>query len=80
MAASAQLTHLEKVHEKICSKEYCLVEQSLYKLESEEVAVAKTGSIPTKMEIANTLVVESLSLTAYLLPLADLFFFNSSFF
>ena len=37
------------------------------------------GSNPTVVEIVNTLVVESLSLTACLLPLTNLFFFNSSF-
>jgi len=55
------------------------VEQGLCELEAEEVVVAKTGSIPTEVETADTLVVESLSLMACLLPLADLFFFNSSF-
>jgi len=42
--------------------------------------VAKTGFIPTVVELAYILVVESLSLTAHLLPLVDLFFSNSSFF
>jgi len=55
------------------------VEQGLCKLEAEEVVVAKMGSIPTEVEIADTLVVESLPLTACLLPLADLFFFDFSF-
>jgi len=55
------------------------VEQSLCKLEAKETEVAKTGSIPTVVETAYTLVVESLSPTAHPLPLADLFFFNSSF-
>ena len=41
--------------------------------------MAKIGSIPAVMETANILVVESLSLMAYLLPLADPFLFNSSF-
>jgi len=41
--------------------------------------VAKTGSIPTVVETAHTLAVESLSLTAHLSPLADPFFFNSFF-
>jgi len=80
MAVSTQLTCLKKVCEKIYSKEYYLVEQSLCKLETEEVVVAKMGSILTEVEIANTLVVESLPLMACLLPLADLFFFDSSFF
>jgi len=37
------------------------------------------GSIPTEVETADTLVVESLSSAVHLLPLADLFFFNSFF-
>ena len=37
------------------------------------------GSNPTVVETANTLVMESLSLVVYLLLLANLFFFNSSF-
>ena len=53
------------------------MEQGLCDLEAEE---AKMGSNSTKVETADTLVVESLSLAAYLLFLADLFFFNSSFF
>jgi len=56
------------------------VEQNLHKLEAEEVKVTKTGSNPTVVETADILVVESLSSTACPLPLADLFFFNSSFF
>ena len=65
------------VCERIHFKEYYFVEQSLYELETEE---AKMGSIPTIVETVNILVVESLSLEVYPLPLADLFFFNSSFF
>jgi len=42
--------------------------------------VAKTGSIPTEVETVDTQVVESLSPAVYLLLLANLFFFNSSFF
>jgi len=80
MVASAQLTCLEKVCEKICFKEYCFVEQGLCELEAEEVKVAKIGSNPSVMETVDILVVESLPLMACLLPLADLFFFNSSFF
>jgi len=38
------------------------------------------GSNPAEVEIADTLVVESLSLAICLLLLADLFLFNSSFF
>ena len=56
------------------------MEQSFHELKAEEIEVAKTGSNLTVMETANTLVVESLSLMACLSPLADLFFFNSSFF
>jgi len=52
------------------------VEQSLYKLETEEV---KISSNPIIVETADTWVVESLSLMAYLLSLTDPFFFNSSF-
>jgi len=55
------------------------MEQSFCELEAEEAEVAKMGFNSTVVETANTLVVESLSLMAYLLPLADLFFFNSSF-
>ena len=55
------------------------MEQSLYKLEAKEAKMAKTGSIPTVMETANTLVVESLSLAVYLLFLTNLFLFNSFF-
>ena len=61
----------------VCSKELCLAEQSLCELEVEE---AKMDSNPTVVKTVDTLVVESLSLAAYLLPLADLFLFNSSFF
>ena len=38
------------------------------------------GSIPTVVETTDKGVVDCLVLIAYLLPLADLFFFNSSFF
>ena len=56
------------------------MEQSLCELEAEEAEVAKMGSNPTVVETANTLVVESLSPTAYPLLLADPFSFDSSFF
>ena len=59
MAAFAYLLCLEKVCEKICSKEYCFVKQSLCKLETEETEVAKMGSNLTVVETANTLKVES---------------------
>ena len=61
------------------SKEYHFVKQSLCELKAEEAEVAKMGSNPTVVETVDILVVESLSLMAYLSPLADLFFFNSSF-
>jgi len=77
MAAFAHLTHLKKLYKKIYSKEYCFVEQSLCELKAEK---AKMGSNPTVVEIADTQVVESLSLIAHLLPLTDLFFLSSSFF
>ena len=38
------------------------------------------GSNPTEVETVDILVIESLSSIAYLLPLTDLFFFNSFFF
>ena len=54
------------------------MEQSLYELEAEEVEVAKMGSIPTVVELAYTLIVESLSPAVYLLPFfLFLFFLNS---
>ena len=75
--AYTQLTRLEMVYKKIHSKEYYFVEQSLHELEAEE---AKMGSNPTVVETVDILVVESLSLMAYLLSLADLFFFSFFFF
>ena len=59
MAMFAYLTHFEKVYKKICFKEYHFVEQSLYKLETEEAEVAKMGSIPTVVETVNILRMES---------------------
>ena len=59
MAASAHLLCLEKVCEKIYSKEYCLVEQSLYELETEKAKMAKTGSNLIVVEITNILKVVS---------------------
>ena len=76
MATSVYLTCLEKLYKKIYFKEYHFVEQSLYKLKAEE---AKTGSILTAVKTVNILIVESLSLMAYLSPLADPFFSNSFF-
>jgi len=55
------------------------VEQSLYKLETEETEVAKMGFNPTVVEIADTLVVGSLVSEACQLLLTDLFAFNLSF-
>ena len=77
LSAYAQLTHLEKVRERIHSKKYCLVEQGLCELEAEE---AKMGSNPAEVETADTPVVESLSSAVYLSLLADLFLFDSFFF
>ena len=59
MAVLAHLLYLKKIYKKIYSKEYCLVEQSLYKLETKEAEVAKIGSIPIIIETVNTLGVES---------------------
>jgi len=59
MAVLAYLTCLKKFYKKIYSKEYCLVEQSLCKLETEKAEVAKTGFIPTAVETTNILEVES---------------------
>ena len=80
MAASAYLLCLEKVHEKIHSKEYYFVKQSFYELEAKEAEVAKTNSILTVVETADTLGVEFSVFEAYQLPLTDLFIFNLSFF
>ena len=55
------------------------MKQSLCELETEEAEVAKMDSIPTVMETVYILIVEFLSLMAYLLLLVNLFFFNSSF-
>ena len=77
MATSAYLTYFKKLHKKIYFKKYHFVKQSLHELKAEE---AKTGSNPTVVETADILVVEFLFPAVYPLPLADLFFFNSSFF
>jgi len=76
LSAYTQLTRLKKVYKRIHFKEYHFIEQSLHELEAEEAEVAKTGSIPTVVETAYTPVMESLSLTAHLSPLTNLFFFN----
>jgi len=74
MAASAYLTCLKKVHKKIRSKEYRLVEQGLYNLKAEE---ARTGSNRGGLGTApHTPAAESLVAPGS--PLADLFF-NPSF-
>jgi len=80
MAASAYLLCLEKVCKKIYSKEYHFVEQSLCELKAEEAKMAKMGSIPTVVETADILGVESPVFETYQLPLTDLFAFNLSFF
>ena len=58
MAAFTYLLYLEKICEKICSKKYCFVEQSLCELKAKEIEVAKMGSIPTAMETTDILGVE----------------------
>ena len=50
MSASVYLTCLKKLHKKIYSKEYHLMEQSLHELETEE---AKMGFNPTVVETVN---------------------------
>ena len=59
MVALAYLFCLEKVCEKIHSKEYCFMEQSLCELETEEAEVAKTGSIPSAVKTTDILRMES---------------------
>jgi len=72
LAASAYLSCLKKVCEKICLKELYLVKQGLYKLESKE-----KGSSPKDLEtVLYSLVVGSLATLR--LPLANSFF-NPSF-
>jgi len=65
MVASTYLFYLEKVCEKIYFKEYHFIEQGLCKLETEEAEVAKIGSIPTVVEMTDTLGVESPIFEAY---------------
>ena len=67
------------VYKRIHSKEYHFVEQSLYKLETEEAEVAKTGSNSTMVEIANTLVTKSPVFETHQLPSTNPFAFNLSF-
>jgi len=72
LAAFAYLSYLKKVYKKIYLKEFRLVKQGLYKLESE-----KRVSSPKDPEtVLHSLVVGSS--TALRSPLANLFF-NSSF-
>jgi len=56
------------------------VEQSLCELEAEEVKMAKMGSNPTMVEIADTLGVESPVSKTHWLSLTNPFAFNLSFF
>jgi len=76
-AVIVKVQHLSQVQGMVHFKELHLAEQGLHELEAEE---AKTGSIPIVVETADTQVVESLSLTAHLLPLTNSFFFSFSFF
>jgi len=72
LLTSAYLLCLKRVYKKVWLKEFCLVKQGLYKLESEE-----KGSSPKDLEtILHSLVVGSL--TALGLLLTNLFF-NPSF-
>jgi len=68
LAASARLSHLKKVHKKICLKELRLVKQGLYELESEE----KDSSPKDPETVLHSPAVGSL--TALGLPLANSFF------
>ena len=80
MVVFTHLIYLERLYNKIHSKEYCFVEQSLCELEAKEAEVAKTGSIPTVVETTDTLEMVFLTdLVAHQLPLTDLFAFGSSF-
>ena len=56
------------------------MEQGLYELKTEEIKMAKTGSIPSVVETTNILGVESPVFKAHWLPLTDLFIFDFSFF
>jgi len=80
MAVLTYLLHLEKVCKKIYSKEYCLVEQSLCELETEETEVAKMGFNLTVVETANILEVEFSVFKACQLSLTNLFTFDLFFF
>jgi len=73
LAASAHLSRLKKVHEKIYLKELRLVKQGLYKLESEE----KGSSLKDLKTVLYSPVVGSLATLRS--PLTNLFF-NPSFF
>ena len=80
MIAFTHLTCLKKLHKKIYSKEYCLVEQGLCKLKAEKAEVAKMGSILTAVETTDILKIEFSVSKTHQLPLADLFIFDLSFF
>jgi len=76
MAASARLTRLEKVREKVRSKEFRLVEQGLRELEAEE----RKDSTQVVEETAHTPAVVSSDLpSAHPLPSTDPFAFDPSF-
>ena len=79
MATFTHLLYLEKVCEKICFKEYHLVEQNLHELEAEKAEVAKTGSNLSVVETINILEMVSPVSEVHQLPLTDLFVFNFSF-
>jgi len=72
VAISAYLLRFKKVHKKVRLKEYRLVNQGLYKLESEErnLNCPVVGTNPNSLAVGSSLVPES--------PLANSFF-NPSF-
>jgi hypothetical protein len=74
MAASARLTRLEKVREKVRSKEWRLAEQGLRELELEE---AKMDSVREEAETVRTPVVDPVDDPARLSPSTDPFVFGS---
>ena len=67
------------MHERIHSKEYHFVEQSLCELKAEEAEVAKMGFIPTAVETIDTPKIVSLVSKVHQLPLTNPFTFNFSF-
>jgi hypothetical protein len=74
MAASARLVRLEKVREKVRSKEWRLAEQGLRELEAEE---AKKGSDQEEAEATRTPAVDPLDSPSRLSPSTDSFVFGS---